>query len=173
MKMKFSHLRKPVASGDKTELLFYYNKNEFGTVIRLGHKMLTKSPSNTTINHLLGSAYLMTGQAAKALPHLLIAYNPKVPLSWWNLLVAQHQSGNIRDAKELLKLAPVMDLPQAQIDLITQTVNTPSQHRMDALESLVSQNQFLEAEIAAWLFLEDYPDHPLGKEILGKLRGLI
>jgi len=115
----------------------------------------------------------MTGQAVRALPHLLIAYNPKSVLSWWNLLVAQHQSGNIKEARALLKLAPATELPPAQLALITRTVNTPSQQRVDSLQALVDKGQMLDAEIAAWLFLEDYPNHPLGKEVLAKARGLV
>ena len=115
----------------------------------------------------------MAGQASKALPHLLIAYNPKSALSWWNLLVAQHQSGNIKEARVLLGLAPAMDLPPAQLALITRTVNTPSEQRIASLQALVDKGQMLDAEIAAWLFLEDYPDHPLGKEVLAKARGMV
>ena len=153
--------------------VLHFNKSDFGTVIRVCHKMVTKSPADLRVHELLGSAYLMTGQASKALPHLLIAYNPKSALSWWNLLVAQHQSGNIKEARALLGLAPAMDLPPAQLALITRTVNTPSEQRIASLQALVDKGQMLDAEIAAWLFLEDYPDHPLGKEVLAKARGMV
>ena len=153
--------------------VLHFNKSDFGAVIRVCHKMVTKSPDDRRVHELLGSAYLMTGQASKALPHLLLSYNPKSALSWWNLLVAQHQSGNIKEARALLGLAPAMDLPQDQIALITRTVNTPSEQRMAAVQALVEKGQMLDAEIAAWIFLEDYPDHPLGKEILAKARGMV
>jgi len=149
----------------------HFTKSDFGAVIRVCYKMVTKSPDDRRVHELLGSAYLMTGQALKALPHLLIAYNPNSALSWWNLLVAQHQSGNIKEARALLRLAPAMELPPAQLALITRTVNTPSEQRIASLQALVDKGQMLEAEIAAWLFLEDYPDHPLGKEVLAKARG--
>jgi len=171
--MKNPFPRKPLVADAKSEVLFQFHRNEFGIVIRLCHKILKKSPSDVTINHLMGSAYLMTGQASKALPHLLLAYNPQSALSWWNLLVAQHQSGNIKEARALLGLAPAMDLPQDQIALITRTVNTPSEQRIASLQALVDEGQMLDAEIAAWLFLEDFPDHPLGKEVLAKARGMV
>ena len=151
----------------------HLQKSEVSVVIRLCHQAAVKAPNDVRIQELLGSAYLMAGQASKALPHLLIAYNPKSALSWWNLLVAQHQSGNIKEARVLLGLAPAMDLPPAQIALITRTVNTPSEQRMASLQALVDKGQMLDAEIAAWLFLEDYPDHPLGKEVLAKARGMV
>ena len=148
-------------------------KNNASNVIRLCHQLAVKAPNDARLHELLGSAYLMTGQAVRALPHLLIAYNPKSALSWWNLLVAQHQSGNIKEARALLNLAPATELPPAQLALITRTVNTPSQQRVDSLQALVDKGQMLDAEIAAWLFLEDYPNHPLGKEVLAKARGLV
>jgi hypothetical protein len=167
--------RKKLAAGDPalSSAVFNFNKSDFGTVIRICHKMVTKSPADLRVHELLGSAYLMTGQASKALPHLLLVYNPKSALSWWNLLVAQHQSGNIKEARALLGLSLAMDLPQDQIALITRTVNTPSEQRIASLQALVDKGQMLEAEIAAWLFLEDYPDHPLGKEVLAKARGMV
>ena len=151
----------------------HLQKNEVSIVIRLCHQAVVKAPNDARIHELLGSAYLMTGQASKALPHLLLSYNPKSALSWWNLLVAQHQSGNIKEARALLGLAPAMDLPPAQLALITRTVNTPSEQRIASLQALVDKGQMLDAEIAAWLFLEDYPDHPLGKEVLAKARGMV
>jgi len=151
----------------------HLQKNEVSIVIRLCRQAVAKAPKDARLHELLGSAYLMTGQAPKALPHLLIAYNPNSALSWWNLLVAQHQSGNIKEARALLRLAPAMELPPAQLALITRTVNTPSEQRIASLQALVDKGQMLDAEIAAWLFLEDYPDHPLGKEVLAKARGMV
>jgi tetratricopeptide (TPR) repeat protein len=126
------------------------------------------SPSNAEVNSLLGELLIHIGQNEQAAKVLEVAYQaaPQDEEHWIRLLAAHHRAGNLVRCRELLVLGEGL-IPKAQLDLFAHGISQPPANRINALIHLFKKKKnYLSAEISAWMFIEDFPEHPFGWAML-------
>jgi tetratricopeptide (TPR) repeat protein len=65
--------------------------------------------------------------------------------------------------------AKSLKLPLDLLEQISRSLVVPPHKRVDSLVEILKQNNAINTEIAARLFIENYPEHPLGWQILGEV----
>ncbi len=125
------------------------------------------SPLNAQVNSLLGELLIHMGQNEQAAKVLEVAYQaaPQEEEHWIRLLAAQHRAGNLVRCRELLVLGEGR-IPKEQLDLFAHGISQPPANRIHALMQLFKKQNYVSAEISARMFIEDFPEHPLGWAIL-------
>ncbi len=59
--------------------------------------------------------------------------------------------------------------PESELAQFEQELSVPPQDRLEAIEKLIAQKNYVSAEIAARLLMEDYPGHEVGGQLLHKV----
>jgi len=129
-------------------------------------------PTHPQANNRLGMLLLQTGRTKEAVKNLRIAAQaePKVVLHWLRLLAALQQLGDVQAAQDVLAQAVKFNLPIATMEQLARIASEPPDKRQRCLLMIYQSGQnLLTAEIAARLFIDDYPEHPLGWQILSAL----
>ena len=140
--------------------------------IKLLAQVLKVLPKHPQAHSRMGGLYMQTGHAAQGIRHFEIAceMQPKVLHHWLRLLSAYQEVGDLTRAKAVLEQAAQHQWPTQVMEQLAATTLQPSAQRQHHLLGLhQSGRDQLTQEIAARLFIEDYPDHPLGWQILGAL----
>lgn len=132
-------------------------------------KLLPKHPQ---ANSRLGMLLLQTGRTEEAVKHLHTAVEaePRVALHWLRLLSALQQLGDVQAAQDLAAQAAHFNLSAETLAQLAKVASEPPGQRQHGLLAMYQSGQnVLTTEIAARLFIGDYPDHPLGWQILASL----
>ena len=59
--------------------------------------------------------------------------------------------------------------PESELAQFEQELSVPPQDRLEAIEKLIAQKNYVSAEIAARLMMDDYPGHEVGGQLLHKV----
>lgn len=151
---------------------FQVHRGHLHLALKLYRSLWALVPQHEQVNSELGALLLLMSKPQEALFHLHRAYkqgNSSVQL-WLHYLIANHKTGNLVVARELLALGPSMGIDAQQIEDLRRVINEPSKERQEALQSAWGKGDLMEAEIAARLYLKDYPDHELGMKILEQIK---
>lgn len=135
-------------------------------------RILNSLPLHIEANARMGALLLQQGQAEASLVHLERARQaqPHQLQHWVHLLAALQAVGDLGKARELLNDATEFKLSEAQLQRLSQSLSEPPQTRQQSLLQLYQSGQdVLTTEIAARFFMDDYPEHPLGWQILSAL----
>lgn len=135
-------------------------------------KVLRLLPKHPQGNSRLGTLLMQAGQTEDAIRHFQTACEsqPKVIFHRLRLLSAYQQTGDVRKAQQVLEQAAQQQWPaQVMEQLAKVAMEPPGQRQHGLLTMHLSSKDLLTTEIAARLFIDDYPDHPLGWQILGAL----
>lgn len=135
-------------------------------------KILRQLPQHPQANSQLGLLLLRSGQAEAAVPYLRRACEsqPKVMWHWLRLLSACQQSGNTTESKAVLSQASRYSWSAEVMTQLAKVAHEPPAERQRHLVGMYQSKQDpLTTEIAARMFMEDYPEHPLGWQVLGSL----
>jgi predicted Zn-dependent protease len=150
---------------------FQIQRGHLHIALKLYRGLWALVPHHEQVNSELGALLLLMGKPQKALFHLHTAYkqgNASMSL-WLNYLIANHKTGNLVVARELLAFGPSMGIDSQHIEDLQKVINQPSKERQEALQAICSKGDLMEAEIAARLYLKDYPDHELGVKTLEQI----
>lgn len=140
--------------------------------VRLLETILKMLPMNPQANSRLGSLFLVAGKFVEAIRCFDTARQaePKVLHHWLRLIGAYQQTGDMAGARQVAQEAVEFNLPEATLEHIARLACEPPGARQHGLLQMYqSGKETLTTEIAARLFVDDYPDHPLGWQILGAL----
>jgi hypothetical protein len=59
--------------------------------------------------------------------------------------------------------------PEKDLQVFEQELSEPPPERLEAIEKLIAQQNYVSAEIAARLLMEDFPEHAAGSDLLQKV----
>ncbi len=134
--------------------------------------ILSLLPKHPQANRLLATVLTQTGQHEAAIRHFQVACEaqPKELQHWRDLLSAYQQTGNVQKARQVVAQAAQHEWPAAALAELAKLANEPpDQRQLHLLAMYQAGKDRMSTEIAARLFIDDYPDHPLGLQILGEL----
>jgi tetratricopeptide (TPR) repeat protein len=137
---------------------------------QLLQKVLAALPHHAQANSRLGTLLIQTGRPTQAVPHFRAACDaqPKAIVHWLRMISVHQLLGDTQAAEAALHEAAQDDWPQEALQRLAHTAFQPHEQRQRSLLSLYqSQQDAVTIEIAAHLFISDFPDHPLGWQILG------
>ncbi len=59
--------------------------------------------------------------------------------------------------------------PEDELKVFEQELSEPAQERLEAVEKLIAQKNYVSAEIATRLLVEDFPEHAAGDKLLQRV----
>jgi tetratricopeptide (TPR) repeat protein len=147
----------------------HWRVRRFAVASKLYQQILKALPTHPVANGRLASFFLKSSQPQLAVPHLerVLQAQPSLPQHWARLICALQQAGDVDTAHAYLQESQKFNLPPHTIEQLAQTLSQPPDQRQHALLATYQRGHHLTTEIAARLFMDDYPDHPLGWQILG------
>ena len=135
-------------------------------------KVLAMLPRHPQANSRMGVLMMHEGRHDQAIEHLRMACSaePKVIFHWLRLIAAYQLIGDTAAAQQALEEAAQHDWPQEALVRLSRTALEPHTQRQGSLLAIYQAGEdAMTTEIAARLFINDFPDHPLGWQILGAL----
>ena len=137
----------------------------------LYRRILKLLPQHARAHEGLAQLFLSRSDPLNALPHLqsVCAAEPHVGSHWVRWVHALRLLGEPLKAQEVLDQAAQQGLDAALLDALQASLSQPPLERQRHVLWQYQQGHVLTAEIAARLFMGDYPEHPLGWQILGAL----
>ena len=100
----------------------------------------------------------------KAVSALPLAFELRVCL-----LVAHRRCGNLTRAREVLAEMRQKGFPEEELRVFEQELSEPPPDRLEAIKRLIEQKNYVSAEIAARLFMEDFPEDDAGDRLLQRV----
>jgi hypothetical protein len=76
---------------------------------------------------------------------------------WMCLLVAHQRCGHLHKAREILASMRQKGFPEKELAQFEQELNEPPREDLATLEQMLAQQQWVNAEIAARMMVNDYP----------------
>jgi tetratricopeptide (TPR) repeat protein len=151
------------------QALVHHKAGRLAPAIACYRRILTLLPLQAEANAQLGALLLQQGHAEQAVAHLERARHaqPHVLRHWLRLLSALQALGDVSHARELLQAATHFNFPVSELERLSRLLNEPPGLRQQGLVQLYRQGKHLNTEIAAYMFVQDYPAHPLGWQVLG------
>ena len=142
-------------------------RGHFDAAINICESALRLNPSNAKVNSILGEVLIHAGQNDQAAKVLEVAFKtePMNEEHWIRLLAAQHRSGNLTRCRELLVMGRGL-IPDEQLKMFAHGVSQPPEARLKSIVDLLQKKNYLSAEIAARMFMEDFPEHQFGGVVM-------
>ena len=133
---------------------------QYEAAIKLYRGLLRLTPKQAQINSLLGAVLIQVGQYESAAEVLEVAFagESNNPEQWVRLLVAHHRAGHVQRARELLPYGAAMGIAAEHIERFRQDLSEPPPKSVAAIEKLIHAGNWVSAEIAARLLVNDYPE---------------
>ena len=152
--------------------LLHHKAGRIAVAVACYQRILTALPLHAEANTHLGALLLQQGQAERAIPYLRAARQcqPHLVQHWLRLLHALQVIGDDSHAAQLLEAAVQFNLPAAELERLSRNLNDPPEQRQLALLRLYQRGSHVSTEIAAYMFIENFPDHPLGWQVLGAVQ---
>ena len=116
-------------------------------------------PNHPQVNTELGVLLLHHRPPQEAIKPLEKAVTA-LPLAfelWMCLLVAHQRCGHLHKAREVLASMRQKGFPEKELALFEQELNEPPREDLETLEQMLAQQQWVNAEIAARMMVNDYP----------------
>ena len=147
----------------------HWRSRRLAVAAKLYQQVLRALPMHALAHSRLASLHLHSGHPHLAVPHLekVLQAQPALPQHWVRLVRALQQAGDLERAKACLDQSQQFGLPAHTIAQLADSLARPTDQRQHALLATYNKGHHLTTEIAARLFMDDYPDHPLGWQVLG------
>ena len=133
-------------------------------------RMLRLNPSHRYAN--LQLSYLSFHSAAydHALLYCrrVLQSHPQDLIAWAQYLKILKHLDDTQALDRAKAQAQALGLPLGHIELFSKSVGIPQLKRVQDLVEILKQGHALNTEIAARLFIDDHPGHPLGWQVLGE-----
>ncbi len=116
-------------------------------------------PNHPQVNTELGVLLLHHRTPQEAIKPLEKAVTA-LPLAfelWMCLLVAHQRCGHLCKAREVLASMRQKGFPEKELAQFEQELNEPPREDLETLEQMLAQQQWVNAEIAARMMVNDYP----------------
>jgi pentatricopeptide repeat protein len=134
-------------------------RGQVDAAIKLYRGLLVSMAHHPQINTELGVLLLQHRTAQQAIPYLKKAVSAlPTAVDYWALLILAHQrSGDVHAARAVLADMRKQGFAAAQLAQYEQELSEPPPQDLLALEQMMSQQQWVNAEIAARMMVNDYP----------------
>ena len=146
-------------------------RGQVDAAIKLYRGLLLSMAHHPQINTELGVLLLQHCTPKDAVPFLnkAVAAAPAVFEPWVCLMVAHQRSGNVHAARAVLADMHTQGFAAAQLAQYEQELHEPPPEDLQALEQMLGQQQWVNAEIAARMMVNDYPDSATAQACLQRV----
>jgi pentatricopeptide repeat protein len=133
-------------------------RGQVDAAIKLYRGLLVSLAQHPQINLELGVLLLERRSPQQAIPYLskAVAGLPAA-MPFVCLLMAYQRCGDLVRAREVLAQMQAQGFDAAQLAVYEQELNEPRPEDLQALEQMLNQQQWVNAEIAARMMVNDYP----------------
>ncbi len=149
----------------------HVKRGQVEAALKLYKGLLLTFPNHPQVNTELGVLSLHHRPPQEAIKPLEKAVSA-LPLAfelWVCLLVAHQRCGNLHRAREVLADMRQKGFSEKELKVFEQELNVPPPERLEAIEKLITQQNYVSAEIAARLLMEDFPEHATGDKLLQRV----
>ena len=145
-------------------------RGQVDAAIKLYRGLLVSMAQNPQINTELGVLLLTRRSPQQAIPHLqkAVSAQPSAFDGWVCLMVAHQRSGDVHAARAVLADMHTQGFAAAQLAQYEQELNDPPED-LQALEQMLGQQQWVNAEIAARMMVNGYPDSATAQDCLQRV----
>jgi pentatricopeptide repeat protein len=146
----------------------HVQRGQIDAALKLYKGLLLSFPNHPQVNTELGVLSLHHRPPQEAIKPLEKAVSA-LPLAfelWVCLLVAHQKCGNLHRAREVLADMRQKGFPEKELQGYEQELSEPPPERLEAIEKLIAQQNYVSAEIAARMLMEDFPEHAAGGDLL-------
>lgn len=150
-----------------------FAQGRFPLAAQLLRRVLRQLPRNAQAHDQLARVCMRQRDFASAITHLrvLSGLQPRNVSVWVRLIHCLNVLGNHAGAVQALESASAVGMDERMIErLEAQLVHPPLVRQQMLLSQYQQGDDTVTCEIAAHLFISDYPEHPLGWQILGALQ---
>jgi tetratricopeptide (TPR) repeat protein len=146
-------------------------RGQVDAAIKLYRGLLVSMAHHPQINTELGVLLLQHRRPQDAVPFLQKAVSAlPTAVDYWALLILAHQrSGDVHAARAVLADMHTQGFAAAQLTQYEQELNEPPPEDLQALEQMLGQQQWVNAEIAARMMVNDYPDSATAQACLQRV----
>ena len=148
---------------------------QIDAALKLYKGLLLSFPNHPQVNTELGVLSLHHRPPQEAIKPLEKAVSA-LPLAfelWVCLLVAHQKCGNLHRAREVLAEMRQKGFPEKELKGFEIELSEPPPERLEAIENLIAQQNYVSAEIAARLLMEDFPEHAAGEILLQRVLAIM
>ena len=149
----------------------HVKRGQIDAALKLYKGLLQTFPNHPQVNTELGVLTLHHRPPQEAIKPLEKAVSA-LPLAfqlWVCLLVAHQRCGNLHRARQVLVEMKQKGFPEDELKVFEQELSEPPQERLEAVEKLIAQKNYVSAEIATRLLVEDFPEHAAGDKLLQRV----
>ncbi|MBK7002349.1 MAG: tetratricopeptide repeat protein [Rhodoferax sp.] len=149
----------------------HYRAGRVEQAQKLYRTILKVVPTQPLANSRLGAMLLQRNQPEQSIPYFerALRAQPQQIQHWSQLITALQCSGQQQRARQLLEQADETVLTMAEIERLRRSLNDPPELVQRHLIGLYQCASKLTVEIAAHLFINDYPDHLVGWQVLSEV----
>jgi pentatricopeptide repeat protein len=151
----------------------HVKRGQIDAALKLYKGLLVTFPNHPQVNTQLGVLSLHHRPPQEAIKPLQKAVSA-LPLAfelWVCLMVALQRCGDLHKAREVLANMRQKGFHESELAKFEQELSVPPKDRLDAIEKLIAQKNFVSAEIAARLLLEDFPGNEVAEQLLQEVIG--
>jgi hypothetical protein len=137
----------------------HVKRNQINAALKLYKGLLVTVPNHPQVNTELGVLLLHHRPPQEAIKPLEKAVTA-LPLAfelWMCLLVANQRCGHLHKAREVLASMRQKGFPEKELAQFEQELNEPPSEDLETLEQMLAKQQWVNAEIAARMMVNDYP----------------
>jgi pentatricopeptide repeat protein len=137
----------------------HVKRNQINAALKLYKGLLVTVPNHPQVNTELGVLLLHHRPPQEAIKPLEKAVTA-LPLAfelWMCLLVAHQRCGHLHKAREVLASMRQKGFPEKELAQFEQELNEPPSEDLETLEQMLAKQQWVNAEIAARMMVNDYP----------------
>ena len=137
----------------------HVKRGQIVAALKIYKGLLVTFPNHPQVNTELGVLLLHHRPPQEAIKPLENAVTA-LPLAfelWMCLLVAHQRCGHLHKAREVLASMRQKGFPEKELALFEQELNEPPREDLETLEQMLAQQQWVNAEIAARMMVNDYP----------------
>lgn len=149
----------------------HYRAGRIEPAQKLYRAILKLLPTQPLANTRLGAILLQRDQPEQAVPFLerVLQTQPQHIQHWCQLITALQCSGQQQRARELLEQATDTSLTQTELERLRLNLDAPPESVQRHLIALYQSASKVTTEIAAHLFIADYPSHLVGWQVLSEV----
>ena len=137
----------------------HVKRGQIDAALKLYKGLLVTVPNHPQVNTELGVLLLHHRPPQEAIKPLEKAVTA-LPLAfelWLCLLVANQRCGNLLKSREVLASMRQKGFDESKLKGIEQELKEPPREDLETLEQMLAQQQWVNAEIAARMMVNDYP----------------
>jgi predicted Zn-dependent protease len=137
----------------------HVKRSQINAALKLYKGLLVTVPNHPQVNTELGVLLLHHRPPQEAIKPLEKAVTA-LPLAfelWMCLLVANQRCGHLHKAREVLASMRQKGFPEKELAQFEQELNEPPSEDLETLEQMLAKQQWVNAEIAARMMVNDYP----------------